>query len=91
MAHRGASLGSGIRTGSNALVNDLEVDGALNHDGTTVGFYGVVPAARPAAPTAANASVVDATYGAEEAAVIANLRTRVGELEGALRALGLIT
>lgn len=30
---------------------ELEVNGALNHDGTTVGFYGVVPVVRPAAYT----------------------------------------
>lgn len=46
--------------------------------------------ATPAALTAPNASVVDATYGAEESAVITNLRTRVNELEAALRALGLL-
>jgi hypothetical protein len=26
--------------------DDVEIDGALNHDGTTVGFYGTVPAAQ---------------------------------------------
>lgn len=46
--------------------------------------------ATPAALTAADAGVVDATYGAEESAVITNLRTRVNELEAALRALGLL-
>lgn len=30
---------------------ELEIDGALNHDGTTVGFYGVTPATRPSAYT----------------------------------------
>jgi len=33
------------------VVGELEVDGALNHDGTTVGFYGVTPVTRPAATT----------------------------------------
>lgn len=41
--------------------------------------------------TAADASVVDAVYGAEEVAVINNLRTRVNELEAALQANGLLT
>lgn len=30
---------------------EVEIDGALNHDGTTVGFYGVAPVTRPTAYT----------------------------------------
>ena len=30
-------------TGSATITTDLEIDGALNHDGTTVGFYGATP------------------------------------------------
>ncbi len=30
---------------------EVEIDGALNHDGSTVGFYGVTPATRPTAFT----------------------------------------
>lgn len=41
--------------------------------------------------TAASASTVDATYGSEEAAVIANNRTRIQEIETALIALGILT
>lgn len=33
------------------FTGEVEVDGALNHDGTTVGFYGVTPVTRPAAYT----------------------------------------
>lgn len=40
--------------------------------------------------TAADASTVDAVYGAEEVAVINNLRTRVNELEARLRTNGLL-
>lgn len=40
--------------------------------------------------TTANAGVVDATYDATEAAVINNMRTRLGEIEGVLRTAGLI-
>lgn len=29
------------------LGRDIEIDGALNHDGSTVGFYGTTPAAKP--------------------------------------------
>lgn len=55
-----------------------------------MGFFGVAPVGRPSALTAANSSTVDSTYGAEESAVITNLRTRVNELETKLRALGLL-
>lgn len=40
--------------------------------------------------TAADGSTVDSTYGAEEAAVIANNVTRIGEIEAALQAIGLL-
>jgi len=43
-----------------------------------------------AALTAADASTVDGTYGAEEAAVIGNLRTRLGEVEARLEAAGIV-
>ena len=33
------------------VYNDLEIDGAINHDGTTVGFYAVAPVTRPSAFT----------------------------------------
>ncbi|MHA2068167.1 MAG: hypothetical protein ACXABY_27715, partial [Candidatus Thorarchaeota archaeon] len=32
-------------------LNDIEIDGTLNHDGTNVGFYGVAPVVRAAAYT----------------------------------------
>ncbi len=34
---------NGVGTAAPAHVTDLEIDGALNHDGTTVGFYGTTP------------------------------------------------
>ena len=40
--------------------------------------------------TAAVASTVDTTYGTEEAAVINNLRTRLGEVEARLKTLGIL-
>jgi len=33
------------------FAGEIEVDGALNHDGATVGFYGVTPVSRPSAYT----------------------------------------
>lgn len=35
---------------ANAHVGDIEIDGALNHDGSTLGFYGVTPVVRQAIP-----------------------------------------
>ncbi len=43
-----------------------------------------------AALTAADGGTVDGTYGAEEAAVIANNVTRIGEIEAALVAAGIL-
>lgn len=71
--------------------SEVEIDGALNHDGTTAGFFGVAPTTRPTALTAANASAVDLVYGAEERDVVNNLRIRLNELETRLRSLGLLT
>ncbi len=42
---------------------DVEIDGALDHDGTTVGFYGVTPATRPTAYTQTYATA-DKTHAA---------------------------
>jgi hypothetical protein len=75
---------------------ELEVDGALNHDGTTVGFYGVTPATRPTAytQTYSTASKTHAalTVGADiaaftdppSAAEMALLRTFVNALKADL-------
>ncbi len=46
---------------------------------------------KEAALTAEDGATVDGTYGTEEQGVINNLRTRMGELETALQAIGLIT
>ncbi|MEP9384029.1 glycosyl hydrolase family 28-related protein [Nocardioides cheoyonin] len=54
------------------------------------GFFGASPAARPAALPATDAGTVDESYGAEEAAVINNLRTRLEALESRLRDIGLL-
>jgi hypothetical protein len=38
-------------TGKVTVGTEIEIDGALNHDGTTVGFYGVTPVVRASAYT----------------------------------------
>lgn len=70
-----------------ASLNDV----SIGSTGGKAGFYGTTPITKPAALTAPDASTVDGTYGAEEAAVLANVRTRVNELETKLKALGLIS
>ncbi len=53
-------------------------------DGYTITLY------PGAALTTADNSTVDATYGTQEAKVITNLRTRVGQIESRLQAIGLL-
>lgn len=65
-------FGSTTDNGSNTVqVNgtfyasgEVEIDGALNHDGSTVGFYGVTPTARPAAYNQAGYSTTTRTVNA---------------------------
>lgn len=59
-------------------------------DDSEIGFYGATPVAQAAAPTAANADAVDATWDADAAAVVNNMRTRLNEVVTALRNLGLM-
>jgi hypothetical protein len=85
------------------LSRNAIIGGALDHDGTTVGFYGAVPIVKPTVLTAAAAAspaggVGTAAGGWDTAinrdaaiATINNLKTRVDELETKIRALGLIT
>ena len=35
-----------MASGVDAVVNSLEIDGSLNHDGSTVGFYNTSPASK---------------------------------------------
>lgn len=55
-------------TGKLLVSGEIELDGSLNHDGTTVGFYGVAPTARPAAYTQTYATA-DKTLAAPPAAI----------------------
>lgn len=51
--------------------------------------YGIVDEDRTSL-TAEDTATVDATYGSEEAGVINNLRTRLGEVEQVLKDNGLL-
>lgn len=54
-----------------------------------LGFYGVTPVTQPAALTAADAGTINSGDATTDA-VIGNMRTRIGELEAKLKALGLL-
>lgn len=62
----------------------------IQWDATGIGFFGVTPVARPTALTAADAGALN-TGDATSDTVIGNMRTRIGELETKLQALGLLT
>ncbi len=62
--------------------------GAINHDGTTVGLFGVTPAARPAAYTATNVTT-DRTYDSN-ATSTAELANVLGTLLADLKTLGIV-
>lgn len=47
----------------NYISSDLELDGALDHDGTTAGFFGTAPAVQQAATSIADLSTALKTYG----------------------------
>lgn len=68
--------------------DELEVNGALNHDGTTVGFYGVTPVARSSAYTPTNVTT-DRSYDAN-ATTIDELADVLGSLIVDLQSVGLI-
>jgi hypothetical protein len=68
---------------------DTTIAGALNHDGTTVGFFGVAPATRPTTYSVTNL-VTDRTYDAN-ATTTAELADVLGTLIADLRTMGLVT
>ena len=67
-----------VWTQKQTFSGEIEVDGALNHDGSTVGFFGVAPVTQ----RTANADTSGATLAA--------LETEVNELKALLRAYGLL-
>ena len=82
---------NGLGTGSMLQVQDNGTNVLEVKDGSKIGFYGVAAVARAAALTAKDTSTVDATYGTQERDVINNNRTRIGEIETALKNIGILT
>jgi hypothetical protein len=62
----------------------------LGRSGGKLGFFGATAVTKPTALTAANAGALN-TGDATSDTVIGNMRTRLGELETKLQALGLLT
>lgn len=70
------------------LLNDIEIDGVLNHDGATIGFFGVTPAARASAYTITNA-LTDRAYDANST-TIDEIADVLGTLIADLKLYGLL-
>lgn len=75
-------------TGKLWVTDELELDGALNHDGTTIGFFGVTPAVRASAYTPTNVST-DRAYDAN-ATTTDELADVLGTLIADLKLYGLL-
>jgi hypothetical protein len=85
----GAVTFNAVGAGANFLFSDdVELDGALNHDGTTVGLYGVTPVARSSTYTVTNGTT-DRTYDAD-ATTVNELADVVATLIADLKATGII-
>lgn len=70
---------------------NLEISCKLDHQGSTAGFYGTTPIAKPSAMTAADNTTLGVLYAITERDVVVNMRTRINEIETKLKALGLFT
>lgn len=77
----------GSGTGS-LLLSEIEIDGALNHDGTTVGFYGVTPTTRSTGWSVSNLTE-DKSYDAN-ATSLDEIADVLGSLIETLKTVGII-
>lgn len=84
----GASRFSVRKDGKVFAAGDLEVDGALDHDGSALGFFGVTPAARAAAYTTANVTATRAFDA--DTTTVGELADVLGTLIADLKAYGLL-
>ena len=76
--------------GDSFFGGDVEIDGALNHDGSTVGFFGTTPATQPAAYTRNATIVEDRTLLASASATTLNNNNVLAALIADLQSLGVI-
>lgn len=67
---------------------EIEIDGALNHDGTTVGFFGTTPTTKPSAYTPTNVTA-DRSFDANST-TLDEVADVLGTLIADLQRLGLV-
>ena len=84
----GARVFIGVTGDDDMLLNEIEIDGDLNHDGTNIGFFGTAPVAQAAAYTPTNVTT-DRSYDAD-ATTVAELADVLGTLIADLQAYGLL-
>lgn len=78
-----------IATDADAVINDLEINGVLDHDGTTVGLYNVTPVVRATTAGGAAAFVANTSGIADNTATFDGYT--IGQVVKALRDIGLLT
>jgi hypothetical protein len=83
-----SAINQDLTTDANVQFNNTEIDGALNHDGSTIGFYGTTPVVKDTGWTITNKTldrILDCdNYTTDELADV------VGTLVDALKATGII-
>ena len=89
-AYAAGNLGLQVDSTGFTLYRNSGGNVAIKGDATGLGFFGVSPVAKPTALTSADASAINSGDGTTDT-VIGNMRTRIGELETKLQALGLLT
>lgn len=80
-----SSLGLGASdnpTFNNVTVNNAEINGTLNHDGTTVGFYNTAPVAQAGALTAQSTTITHTAPGTPDFALQDLVDSGVGSAFG---------
>lgn len=78
----------GLSGDDDMLLNNIEIDGDLNHDGSNIGFFGTAPAAQAAAYTPSNVNT-DRSYDAD-ATTVDELADVLGTLIADLQSYGLL-
>jgi len=78
-------------TGKVTCSGEVEVDGVLNHDGSTVGFYGATPASQ--ASVIADPSIATVSGSGDDTTInnnFTNVETAIEAIIDALQAIGIV-
>jgi hypothetical protein len=76
-------------TGDATFLGSVEIDGALNHDGTTIGFFGTGASTQAAALSAVTTKTAGLSYDADEQAMMNNFKLLINEIKAVLERYGL--